>query len=230
MAGKASLGIIMKRSSLHYILLTSRFEQIWFPLSFWALFIIIGFIRGSEYIFDTTRAYLGTVIPLMGGITAAYAVLEDPALELRFSTPISAIQTLLERLLPTFTIQVLSALTFQIFAVYFGADFSPIGGLGDMQLLWLIPTISLMSFGCLMAFISTHAPIGASVVGLVWIVQLVARSWFADGAIGQYVLVFMGVFMPEHPALHANQIVLFSLSIAFLIASLELLRRQERYI
>lgn len=220
----------MKRISLRYILLTSRFEQIWFPLSFWVLFIIIGFLRGPEYIFDTTRAYLGTVIPLIGGITAAYAVLEDPSLELRFATPISAMQTLLERLLPTLFIQTISALTYQIFAIYFGADFSLIGGWGDMQLIWFIPTIALMAFGCLMAFISTHAPIGASLVGLVWIVQLVARSWFADGAFGQYVLIFMSVFMPDHPALLANQISLIGLSAAFFLASWMLLQRQERYI
>ena len=77
----------MKRSSLHYCLLTSRLDQLWFPLSFWVLFAIIGLIRGPQYILDTSRAYLGAVLPLIGGIMAAYAVLDDPALELRFATP-----------------------------------------------------------------------------------------------------------------------------------------------
>jgi hypothetical protein len=73
----------MKRFSLRYLLLTSRFDQLWFPLAFWALFIVIGIIRGPEYILDTSRTYLGAVIPLIGGILAAYAVLDDPSLELR---------------------------------------------------------------------------------------------------------------------------------------------------
>src|SRR5512141_1093043 len=105
------LGLPMKRFSLRYTLLTSRLDQLWFPLAFWVLFVFIGIIRGPEYILDTSRAYLGTVIPLIGGIMAAYAVLDDPALELRFATPVSAGQTMLERLAPTFCIQVFFALT-----------------------------------------------------------------------------------------------------------------------
>src|SRR5512138_982696 len=120
-------GLFMKRFSLRYTLLTSRFDQLWFPLAFWALFIVIAIIRGQEYILDTSRAYLGAVIPLVAGIMAAYAVLDDPSLELRFATPISAAQTLVERLVPTFIIQVFSALTFQLFAMSMQVDFSLFG-------------------------------------------------------------------------------------------------------
>src|SRR5512141_820465 len=138
------LGLPMKRFSLRYTLLTSRLDQLWFPLAFWVLFMLIGIIRGPEYILDTSRAYLGAVLPLIGGIMAAYAVLDDPALELRFATPIPAIQTLLERLVPTFVIQVLCALTFQIFALILGVDFAPMyGNWFNVQLIWLIPTLSL---------------------------------------------------------------------------------------
>src|SRR5512139_2476244 len=107
----------MKRFSLHYTLLTSRFDQLWLPLAFWGLFIILGLIRGPEYMTDTTRAYLGAVVPLLGGIMGAYAILDDPALELRFATPITAARTLLERLAPVFLIQVVCALSYQIFAL-----------------------------------------------------------------------------------------------------------------
>ncbi len=40
----------MKRFSLRYILLTSRFDQIWFPLAFWVLFVLIGIIRGRSVV------------------------------------------------------------------------------------------------------------------------------------------------------------------------------------
>ena len=167
----------MKRFSLRYTLLTSRFDQLWFPLAFWLLFVIIGIIRGPEYILDTSRAYLGAVLPLVGGIMAAYAVLDDPSLELRFATPIPASQTLLERISPTFIIQVLCALTYQVFAFALGADFAPMfGNWFYVQAVWLVPTLSLMALGCLTAFIAAQTTTGAVLVGLVWIVQLVARG------------------------------------------------------
>lgn len=220
----------MKRFSLRYTLLTSRLDQLWFPLAFWALFVIIGIIRGPEYILDTARAYLGTVIPLIGGIMSAYAVLDDPALELRFATPIPAVQTLLERLVPTFIIQVLCALTYQVFALTLSVDFfSTFGNWINVQMIWLIPTASLMAFGCFTAFAAAQTATGALLVGMVWIVELVARGWFAYNA-GKYFLVFMGPLMPDHPDLLANYISLSALTFAFLFIAWRLLRRQERYI
>ncbi len=220
----------MKRFSLRYTLLTSRFDQLWFPLAFWVLFVIIGIIRGPHNILDTSRAYLGAVVPLVGGIMAAYSLLEDPSLELRFATPISAAQTLLERLVPTFVMQACSALTYQLFALSLHVDFSIFGNWGGVQLTWLTPTLSLMALGCLSALAMAQATGGALLAGMVWLVELVARGWFAYDKIGRYFLVFMSSLMPDHPALHANQWTLVILSVAFFLLSWRLIHRQERYI
>ena len=220
----------MKRFSLRYSLLTYRLDQLWFPLAFWVLFVIIGIIRGPEYILDTTRAYLGTVIPLIGGILAAYAILDDPALELRFATPISAAQTLFERLGLLFVIQLLCALSFQVFALTMRADFSMFGSWAGLQLTWLVPTLSLMAVGALGSLSFTQSMAGALLTGLVWLVQIIARGWFAGQKVGQYFLVFMGALMTDHPALRANQLALCLSAIAFFILSWLLFRRQERYI
>jgi hypothetical protein len=219
----------MKRFSLRYTLLTYRLDQLWFPLAFWALFAIIAVIRGPDYIFDTSRSYLGAVIPLIAGIMAAYAILDDPALELRFATPIRTGRFLAERLGLLLTIQVISALTFQVFALLLGTDFAPLGNWLDVQLSWFIPTISLMALGCLGSLIGAQTMAGAFLAGLVWLVELVARGWFALDN-GKYVLVFMGALMPDHPALRANQISLFALTLAFIFGAWVLLKRQERYI
>jgi hypothetical protein len=219
----------MKRFSLRYTLLTYRMDQLWFPLAIWALFAIIAIIRGTEYVFDTSRSYLGAVIPLIAGIMAAYAILDDPALELRFATPTRAGRFLAERLGLLLTIQVISALTFQIFALALGTDFMPLGNWLDVQLSWLIPTISLMALGCLGSLLGAQTMVGAFLAGLVWLVELVARGWFALNN-GKYMLVFMGALMPDHPALRANQISLITLTIFFVIAAWLLLKRQERYI
>lgn len=220
----------MKRFSLRYTLLTSRFDQLWFPFAFWALFLVIAIIRGQEYILDTTRAYLGAGIPLVGGIMAAYAVLEDPSLELRFATPITAAQTLLERLVPTFIVQTCFALTYQLFALALNIDISMFGNSGNLQLIWLVPTLSLMALGYISALAAAQPTTGALFTGMIWIVQLVARGWFARNNIGQYFLVFMSPLMPDHPALRANQVTLLILSIAFFLLGWRLFHRQERYI
>jgi hypothetical protein len=219
----------MKRFSLRYTLLTSRFDQLWLPLAFWVLFVIIGLIRGPEYMRDTTRSYLGAAIPLLGGIMAAYSILDDPALELRFATPISAAQTLLERLTPTFIVQLICAIAFQVFAVLMKTDFSIFGDWIHVELAWLLPTLALMTFGCLMALLSAQTIIGAALAGMVWLVELVARGWFAGNA-GKYFLIFMGALMPDHPDLFANYITLSALTFAFLFIAWALLRRQERFI
>ena len=219
----------MKRFSLHYTLRTARFDQLWLPLAFWALFVIIGLIRGAEYMTDTTRSYLGAVIPLLGGIMTAYAILDDPALELRFATPITAAQTLLERLALTFFVQVALSIAFQIFAFFMNTDFSVFGGWVNVQLTWLLPTLVLMAFGCLTALLAAQSIIGAVFVGMVWLVELVARGWFAANA-GKYFLIFMGALMPDHPDLIANYISLFTLTLIFLFIAWVLLQRQERFI
>ncbi len=220
----------MKRFSLRYCLLTSRLDLLWFPLSFWALFAVIGVIRGPEYILVTSRAYLGAVLPLIGGIMAAYAVLDDPPLELHFATPVPAAQILLERLVPLFCVLLACASTYQLFACSMGADFTPIfGRWASVQLIWLVPTLWSIAWGCLISFAAAQTVAGALLVGLVWIVELVARGWFAYNA-GKYVLIFMGPLMPDHPDLIANYITLSALSATFLLIAWALLRREERYI
>ena len=117
-----------------------------------------------------------------------------------------------------------------MYALVGGADFSPLGGLWGVQLAWLAPTLALITFGCLTALAAAQPNTGALLTGMVWLVQLVARSWFAADAIGKYTLVFMGALMPDHPDLAAKQIVLLSGSALLLLISWLWLHRQELYI
>jgi len=219
----------MKRNAMIYHLLTFRLDQLWFPLAFWALFAIIALLRGESYVFDTARSYLGAVVPLMAGIMAAYALLDDPALELRFATPTCAASLLAGRLGLVLAVQATCALGFQAFALLFKADLSPLGNTLDLQLSWLVPTLSLMALACLGSLLGTQNMAGALLAGLVWLVQLVARGWFAANQ-GRYLLVFMGALMPDHPALRLNQVSLLLTSLVFTLISWLLLKRQERYI
>lgn len=219
----------MKRFSLRYAFLTYRLDQLWFPLAFWALFVIIATLL-REQDFNIARAYLGCAIPLAAGILSAYAVLDDPALELRFATPVREIQTLLERLGLIFMVQAACALGFQLVSLALGVDFSALGNGFAVQLAWLVPTLALMTLGAAGSLLVAQTMTGAFLVGGIWMVELIARGWFAGNQVGRYFLVFMGALMPGHPALAANQASLLALSALFLLASWVLLHRQERYI
>jgi hypothetical protein len=220
----------MKHFSLRYTLSTYRLDQLYLPAAFWILFAIICLFRGApEFGLDMARAYLGAVVPLIGGIMGAYAILDDPALELRFAAPARAERFLIERLGLILTIQTICALTFQAFILTLGADLSPLGNAFAVQLAWLIPTLSLMTLGCMGSLLAAQTMTGAFLVGLTWLIELLARGWLARNN-GKYILVFMGALMPEHPDLIANQITLFTVSIVFLLVAWVLLHRQERYI
>jgi hypothetical protein len=219
----------MRGAALKYSWLTYRRDQLWFPLAFLALFIVILLILPNPVgRFSIARAYLGFIVPLVGGILAAYSVLDDPALELRFSTPVRAEQTLLARVGLILAVQMACALVFQLFVSALGIDLSPLGGLFRVQLMWLLPTLALAALGCAGALAGAQTVMGAFLAGAVWLVELMMNSWFRLNAPSVY--LFLGVLAPDHPDLAINQGVLFAGSMALMLISWALLRRQERYL
>lgn len=220
----------MKRFSLKYTLLTYRLDQLWFPLAFWAFFIILTLLlREQVEDFNIARAYIGVAIPLIGGFMAAHAILDDPAIELRFATPIRAAQILFERTFLIFLIQAVCALAFILFALLIGVDFAPLGNTINLQLAWFVPTVTMIALGTFGAILGAQTMIGAFLVGLVWIIEIIIRDGMAVNH-WKYAYIFMGILNPEHPDLVTNQIALFAASVIFLFFAWLLLHRQERYI
>jgi hypothetical protein len=212
-----------------YSWLTYRRDAWWFPPAFLALFfLILGVMNHPAVRFAIARAYLGFILPLIGGILAAYAVLDDPALELRFSTPVRAERTLLSRLGLIFAVETACALVFQLFAWALSVDLSPLGGLLGVQLMWILPSLSLIALGTAGSLAGAQSVTGAFLVGGVWLVQLMMKGWFEANA--RHLFLFMGVFTPDHPDLIANRCVLFAGSLLLLGLSCVLLRHQERFI
>ena len=217
------------KTTLKYSWLTYRRDQLWFPLAFLALFIVILLImRHPGVRFSIARAYLGFIVPLVGGILAAYSVLDDPALELRFSTPVRAEQTLFARLGLILAVQAACALVFQLFLGALGVDLSPLGNLFRVQLVWFLPTLSLAALGCAGSLAGAQTSMGAFLAGAVWLIELLMNSWLRLNA--RHVFLFLGVIVPGDPVLAANQCILFTGSMALLVVSWALLRRQERYL
>lgn len=219
----------MTGAALKYSWLTYRRDQLWFPLAFLGLFLVILLILPDPGVrFSIARAYLGFIVPLVGGILAAYSVLDDPALELRFATPVRAEQTLLARVGLILVIQAACALVFQLFVGVLGIDLSPLGGLLGVQLVWFLPALALAALGCAGALAGAQTAMGAFLAGAVWLVQLIMNSWLRLNA--RPVFLFLGVIAPDDPVLALNRWLLLAGSIALLFMSWILLRRQERYL
>ena len=108
-------------------------------------------------------------------------------------------------------------------------DFSPLGNWVNLQLCWLLPTITLIALGTFGALIGAQTMVGSFLVGLVWFIELIVRDGMAVNN-WKYAYIFMSILSPEHPDLVSNQIALFALTIAFLFVAWALLRKQERYI
>jgi len=215
--------------SLKYSWLTYRRDQLYFPLALFLLFVVIVlFLPLPGARFNLARAYLGFIVPLVGGISAAYAVLDDPALELRFSMPVTAAQTLLGRVGLIVAVQVATALLFQLVTALAAMDLTPLGGPLERQLVWLTPTLALIALGTFGALASARTATGAFLAGACWLVQLTMRGWFEANA--DRLFLFKGVFSPSPPGLLANQLTLLALAgLLFWLSSL-LLERQERYL
>jgi hypothetical protein len=221
----------VKGASIRYIVLSSGFDHFWFPASCWAVFAVAGLVlHDSGRLPVVARAYLGFALPLTGGVLAAYAVLDDTALELRFSTPMPAWRTLLERLGFILVVQGICAGGYQVLAGAMGDDLSVLGSRGPAQLAWMVPTLALMAAGCLVALASRRPMTGALAAGLIWMVEVIAHTSFLHSSWARHLFLFMGVMTPGDPTLHANQWTLVVLCLVFLVAAWLLLRRQERYL
>jgi len=214
---------------IRYAWRTSRRELLWFPLALLFFFVVIVvMMRHPEIRFTIARGYLGFFVPLLAGITAAYAVLDDPALELRFATPTRHVQTLLTRLTLLLAVQGACAVSFQAFVSALGVDLSPLGSPLDVQLAWMVPTLTLAAIGLSVSLASAQCVTGAFVAGAVWLLQVLMKSWIL--ANGPRLYLFMGILEPGRLDLAASRLILFAASAAALFVAWLFLRRQERYL
>ncbi len=169
-------------------------------------------------------------MPLLGGILAAYAILDDPALELQFSTPRPAWRTLFERQGMILAIVVLFALSFQFCMAVIGIDLSSLGNVALRQLAWAVPCLALMALGSAGAFALAQPAAGTLLISLIWLVELMLRGWFVSSEWARYFFIYMGIYAPQNPYLIASHASLLTLSALLLAASWVLLKRQERYL
>ena len=216
---------------LRYTLMTYRLDQFWLPAAFWALFLFMAWLmRNQANVDNVVDAFLCGALPLMSGVLSAYTILDDPALELQFSSPRSAWSTIFQRLGLIFSVVVVVALSYQALVAAIGIDpFAPVT-ITERQLHWLIPCLALSALGCMAALALAQSTFGAMLVGLVWIFQMIAQGWFVYNPTARLFFLFIGAFAPDHPQRAWTYLTVSTLVIPLLVIAWVLLKKQERYI
>jgi hypothetical protein len=200
------------------------------PAAVWALFVIMTGMLHDRLGTNIVSAYLGFTMPLLSGILGAYAILDDPSLELTLSTPRPAWITIGERLGVILAFQAGLALAFQLAAAALGLDMNYLGGPVVRQLAWAIPALAMAALGAAASFLFANCTSGALMAGFAWILQVILRGWFINDETRRCFLLFAGVMAPGYPFVVVNQIVLTGISIGLLMLGVWLFRKQERYL
>ena len=215
---------------LRYQLIIRR-EQFWLPIAIVALFGAITAILGEhQYQVEAAASLLSVILPLTGGILAASAVVEDPALELRFAAPRAPWRWLADGSVVILAIVGACSFVYQGWLAVLGVDLASYGDLLSRQFLWFIPALSLVALGGAMAALTAQGTLAALVVGGIWLFEIIARDWLASGPVGRKLLVIIGYVDPGAADLPISYAALIGLSLALLVGAGVLLRRTERYI
>lgn len=218
-------------ATYRYVVLTLRLDLLWLPAVLWAFFALITWLkRGDPRVFEVAGGFFAFALPLVAGILASSAVLDNPALELHMASPRGTARVLLEREGLALAIIASAALAFQACLVVFGVDVSGLGSPLSRQAAWLLPTLVLMGLGCAGAFALRQSTGGALLVGLVWVLQLLGHEWFMQYEATRSLFVFMRAYRPQHPELPINQATLVCVASALFASAWALFRKQERYL
>ena len=217
---------------LGYHLGIYRREHLALPGGLLALFVLmVAFMRtDAKQSYEMANAFLGFVLPLMAGILAASAIVDDTALELQLAAPRAPWRTLVERLALLLGIIAVAAFAFQVYLAAMGVDISVLGNLAARQLTWLLPSLALMGLSSLFALAAVQGTAGALLVGLVWLMQILLRTWFMASPWARYLFLFMRARYTTNPALPANELCLVGLAVVLTAAAGWLLKKEERYL
>lgn len=205
-------------------------DHFWLPIAITGLFMIIVIFIPEINKYNSARSFLGFILPLITGGLSSYALLQDDALELQFTTKQSMWKFIFERLGIILVVIVLTSSVFQTYIAMSGISLSPLGGLLQRQLVWLVPCITTLVLGCAASLLTKSSSGGFAFTGTLWITQLLLRGWFIRQPVWRNFLLFYGVMDPFGKPLVTNQITLTVISIILLALSHYLITKQERYI
>jgi len=218
------------KKRLFYSFQTFQKDLFWLPGALMSLFLILAILAPEDQKYNTARAFLGFLLPLLAGGLASFTFLRDTALELQFTTSQSLWTMILERLGIVLAAVTLTSLAFQAVVQLLGISLDPLGRPLQRQLVWLLPCLVSSALGCAASLAARNSSGGAAAVSLLWITQLLLRGWFARDPFARNFLLFYGVMDPLGDPLFLNQAVLSIITVCLLGLIFLSLTKRERYI
>jgi hypothetical protein len=201
-----------------------------FPIAFMALFLLITALMNDNTQASIARSFLGFVLPLIASGLAAYAYLEDKALELKFTTNQKSITFIAKRLSVILIVIILTAFIFQAGLKILNITVPIQVYWLYTQMSWLIPSLFAITLSGVISLVAKSSNLSFSLMGAFWILQVALKGWFAENSILKFIFYFLATMKPETQDAYTNLISLTILSVVCLILTNILIKKQERYI
>ncbi len=201
-----------------------------FPIAFMALFLLITALMNDNTQASIARSFLGFVLPLIASGLAAYAYLEDKALELKFTTNQKSTTFIAKRLSVILIVIILTAFIFQAGLKILNITVPIQVSWLYTQMSWLIPSLFAITLSGVISLLANSSNLSFSLMGGIWILQVVLRGWFANNSVLKYIFYFSATMNPGTQDAYLNQLTQTSLIVVCIILTIFLIKKQERYI
>jgi hypothetical protein len=169
------------------------------------------------------------VLPMIGAVTVATLVANDPAIELHLTLPVVYRTTALRRVVLILGWTGLVAFAYTFALAVTGHLVWPVSLLGD-HFIWLVPLLWLATVGMVLSLGLRAVAAGSGVIGVVWVFELFFARALAETPGVQLIGLFVR-FDPVQPGTWLmNRVVLGVIAILLLGLTFQLLGQPEHLV
>jgi hypothetical protein len=193
--------------------------------------ICIALIAWNRTDVDIVRillvTYLEVFLPFVGALISTLSLPEDAMIEILFALPMSSRQMISEKLSLSGVLIAGSAL------LVTGLTFllcPPIATSVNPILTWFSPTLFLMGVGMSCSVITSSPRTSASIVGLLWILEIMFKGEILSSPLGEATFLFLTWQMPDSNLWGINRLVLCALGIITLWFALKKIDLAEPFL
>ena len=165
-------------------------------------------------------------IPPVAGLAASQLIAHDPAKELHLAVVRPYRRTMLLRLSLFGLWTLLVAAAVSIAASRTGYWLVTRQAPQD-QLTWLAPAVWCIGLGAVLALVLRSTVASSTILGMLWLGELLLRDYFLGNAALQKVFLFLTIVEPQAAYWLANRLTLVGMGLVLLVGTALLLRNNE---
>ncbi len=182
--------------------------------------------------FQAGRGLLGLLengLPLAGGLIAALAISQNPALELHLSLPnrYRRVATLRLALVVGWTALFTGAVAATVAVTGYWLVFQQTLSGAQSALTWLAPLLWFIATGAALALLLRSRAASTAMLAVIWIAMFLFKMQFLDGSILQNVYLFLTEQAGTPSYWLTNRLVILAMALALFCLAIWLLGRNE---